>query len=799
MAGWQDAIKLETISGVPEGLDALELSRRARSLQTPDVRHVHLHIARDDRRLDALERQLAFFAPDLRVLSFPAWDTVPYDRTSPKPEIVAQRMTTLSKLVLAKKGAPILLLTTVNAFLQCVPPRAYLRQHLKQIAPGQRIDLNRLIERLMKAGYRRTGTVMEPGEFAVRGGLLDLFPPARSNPVRLDFFGDTLESIKAFDADTQRTVKPLSKLALLPTSEMAFGEAATARFRKKYIELFGGVTREDPLYEAISAGQRYQGQEHWLPLYHDSLETLTDYIPEAATVSLDDSVPDVMSERFSQVEEHYEARLDALEADAFGTPPYKPVPPQTLFLNDEAVVAALDGYKVEVFSSFEAADATASAGGRAGRIFAAERQSHDINLFDAVVGHIRSLHESGKRVLLSTWTPGARERLLSLMSEHGLSTCKKTETFADWLGLKPGQSGFAVLGLERGFETPELALIGEQDILGDRLVRPRRKARKASEVLTEATSLAVDDFVVHAEHGIGRFAGLSTITALNAPHDCLELIYAGGDKLYLPVENIELLSRYGSEGGEAQLDRLGGVQWQTRKAKLKKRLHELAGELIKIAALRELRDAPVMTPPEGAYEEFIARFPFEETEDQATSIDAVLADLASGRPMDRLICGDVGFGKTEVALRAAFIAALGGYQVAVVVPTTLLARQHFKTFKERFQGFPVEVAQASRLLTQKDLADVKEGLKSGDIDIVIGTHALLGKAIEFERLGLLVIDEEQHFGVAHKEQLKKMREDVHVLTLSATPIPRTLQLSLTGVRELSLITTPPVDRLAVRT
>ncbi len=356
-----------------------------------------------------------------------------------------------------------------------------------------------------------------------------------------------------------------------------------------------------------------------------------------------------------------------------------------------------------------------------------------------------------------------------------------------------------MLGLEQGFDAPGIAVIAEQDILGDRLVRPRRKARRAADVITEATSLGVGDFVVHADHGIGRFDGLTTITALGAPHDCLEIGYAGGDKLYLPVENIELLTRYGSAESGTQLDRLGGAGWQSRKARLKQRLREIASELIKIAALRQLRQAPSMVPPHGSYEEFVARFPYDETDDQAASIQTVLDDLASGKPMDRLVCGDVGFGKTEVALRAAFIAALAGFQVAVVVPTTLLARQHFATFSQRFKGLPIRVAQASRLVSAKDLSAVKAGISDGTIDIVVGTHALLGKSIAFQRLGLLIVDEEQHFGVGHKERLKQLREDVHVLTLTATPIPRTLQLALSGVRELSLITTPPVDRLAVRT
>ncbi|MBN9291385.1 MAG: transcription-repair coupling factor, partial [Hyphomicrobium denitrificans] len=493
--------------------------------------------------------------------------------------------------------------------------------------------------------------------------------------------------------------------------------------------------------------------------------------------------------------------VDSLEGQRFGAPPYKPVPPDQMFLDGKDWASALDARTVSRLTPFDdpGTSNVYEMKGRRGRTFAAERADPDNNVFDAVVGHIRRIHADSRRVILAAWTTGARERLITLLADHGLKDAEKVESFTEVQALKPHATAFAVFGIEEGFETPDFAVIAEQDVLGDRLVRQRRRARKAADVLTEATALSVGDLVVHSDHGIGRFAGLQTITALGAPHDCLELHYAGGDKLFLPVENIELLSRYGADEGDAQLDRLGGVGWQSRKAKLKKRLREIANELIKIAALRALREAPALMPPTGAYDEFVARFPYEETEDQATSIDTVLTDLASGRPMDRLVCGDVGFGKTEVALRAAFVAAMNGLQVAVVVPTTLLARQHFRTFTQRFQGLPVKIAQASRMVGAKGLADVKAGLKSGDIDIVVGTHALLGKTIEFQRLGLLIIDEEQHFGVNHKERLKKMREDVHVLTLSATPIPRTLQLALTGVRELSLITTPPVDRMAVRT
>jgi transcription-repair coupling factor (superfamily II helicase) len=789
----------ELLTGVPEGLDALLLARQALAAHADKPGAMLLHVARDDRRLEAMEHALAFFAPDLKVVSIPAWDTVPYDRVGPNPEIVARRITGLAKLVLGARKEAAVVITTVNAILQKLPPREALRRSLRPLAAGQRVDMNGLIERLSAAGFVRTGTVMEPGEFAVRGGIVDVFPPGRINPVRLDFFGDTLESIKSFDAETQRTKQVVQKLVLMPISEVAFGEGGINTFRARYVELFGGNTAEDPLYQAVSAGQRYPGQDHWLPLFHSKLETLFDYTDPAA-VSFDHLADEAIKQRFEQIKEHYEARAEAKESTKFGAPPYKPVPPDLMYLDGRQWVAALTGRQVRRFSAFdEDRPGATHVSARVGRNFSPERQAEQGSLFGAVVGHIRAQLAKSKRVIIAAWTAGARERLEGLLADNGLKDMAKVANYNEAMAAPGGVTTLVVLGLEHGFETDDLAIIGEQDILGDRLVRPRRKPRRAADVITEATSLSVGDLVVHADHGIGRFDGLKAITALGAPHDCLEITYAGGDKLYLPVENIELLSRYGTDTGETQLDRLGGAAWQSRKARLKQRLREIAAELIKIAAMRELKEAPALVPPEGAWDEFVARFPYEETEDQEASIQAVLDDLARGKPMDRLVCGDVGFGKTEVALRAAYVTALAGMQVAVVVPTTLLARQHYKTFTQRFQGLPVRIAQASRLVSPKDLADVRQGLKTGTIDIVVGTHALLGKQMDFARLGLVVIDEEQHFGVAHKERLKQLREEVHVLTLSATPIPRTLQLALSGVRELSLITTPPVDRLAVRT
>ena len=790
-----------TLAQVADGAEGLMLGDLARAVAArADAAAISLCVVcRDGQRMAQLARALAFFAPDVQTLEFPAWDCLPYDRVSPNASVVAQRMTVLSRLARVKgRDKPSVLLTTVNAALQRVPGRAFMTAHALSVAPGNVTGMAGIQTWLELNGFTRASTVREPGDYAVRGGILDLYPPGIDMPVRLDFFGDALETIRSFDAQTQRSEAALRGLDLVPVAEFQLITETIRRFRTGYVAEFGAATPDDLLYEAVSEGRRYPGMEHWLPLFHDKLETLLDYLPGTA-IALEHLADDAAHERFAQIADYYDARREALKDGV--TPAYRPLPPARLYLGELEWRQRLDAAALARLTPFALPEGAGvvDVGARAGHNFAAERAEPGANVFEAVSSHVLALQAAGKRVAIALWSEGARERMSHVLADHNLHNLTSVGAWPQALSLPRPAVALAVLGIEAGFETDAAAIVSEQDILGDRLVRPRRAMRRAENFIAEATSLAPGDLVVHVDHGIGRFAGLQPIMAAGAPHDCLEIHYAEGAKLFLPVENVDLLSRYGAEQTHVDLDRLGGGNWQARKARMKSRIREIAGELIKVAAERMLREAPKFVTAPGAYDEFCAGFPYEETDDQLAAIDATIKDLGSGRPMDRLICGDVGFGKTEVALRAAFVAAIEGRQVAVVVPTTLLARQHFKTFSDRFRGFPVKVGRASRLVPAAELAATKAGLASGDLDIVVGTHALLGKTIKFRDLALLVVDEEQHFGVAHKERLKTLRSEVHVLTLTATPIPRTLQLALTGVRDLSIIASPPIDRLAVRT
>ena len=774
------------MGGAPEGYDARLLAREIERAGAPV-----LHVARDAGRMEAMRAALAFLAPEVPVMTYPAWECLPYDRVSPNADVSAARMAVLAALAGGLPG-PVALLTTLNAATQRVPPREVLREASFSAAVGQQLDERALRDFLARMGFTQAPSVVEPGDYAIRGGIIDVYPPGEGGPVRLDLFGDVLDEARRFDPETQRTTETIRRVDLAPVSEVILDDEAIARFRQNYRVAFGAVRGDDPLYESVSNGRKHPGVEHWLGFFHDRLETLLDYLP-GASVMLDDQMTPARLARWDLVVDSYESRRRAQQG-LKSAMAYNPAPPELLYLDDAAWEDAVRDRRTLALHPLPQAPGpgTIDAGGRIGRDFAPERQAENRSLFGALADHVRAKAEDGP-VVLASYSDGARERLKGLLEDEGVEVAR---LIGDAREVGAGVS-LAVWALEHGFEAPSLTVVSEQDVLGDRLIRRAKRSRRAADFIAEAQALSPGDLVVHVDHGVGRFQGLEVLEALGAQHEMIHVEYAEGARLYLPVENIELLSRYGQE--EGLLDRLGGGAWQARKARLKERVRQIADRLIRVAAERHLRSAPILEPPHEMWDAFCARFPYDETDDQLSAIEDVLTDVASGTPMDRLICGDVGFGKTEVAMRAAFVAAMSGRQVAVIAPTTLLARQHAAAFAERFHGFPIEVRPLSRFVPVKQAADTRKRLAAGEVDIVVGTHALLAKAVRFRDLGLLVIDEEQRFGVQHKERLKELRSDVHVLTLTATPIPRTLQLSLTGVRDLSIIATPPVDRLSIRT
>ena len=785
-----------TLSAVPQGFLPWLLADIARAAPNRAV-----FVASDDVQMRAVIDAASYFAPELATLGFPAWDCLPYDRASPSLRSSAERLATLHALQKKPKSAE-LLVTTINAVTQRTLTPFRIRQLVAKLAPGERIDRDKLGALLQANGYVRTDTVADPGEYAVRGGLVDLWPSGEEMALRLDFFGDEIESVRRFDPIDQRTVDRIDGFTLLPASEALLDEDSIKRFRTGYRERFGATATGDPLYQAISDSRRLAGMEHWLPLFEEKLSTLFDHLSDEDVIVRDAGSPGAAQNRFEGITDYHSNRVRAQSSDPGS---YRPLTPATLYLSAEEWEKQVEARPMHLVTAYREPESPTvlDFDVEGPRDFAPERAAQE-NVYDAVSAHIGAQSRKGRKVVLASYSVGSRERLAGLLADHGVPRVPLAENWQEALGLAAeaarngGGAALAVLPLDHGFSAPDVLILTEQDMLGDRLVRRQRRKKSADAFMAELATLTPGDLVVHADHGIGRYEGLTSIPVGKAPHDCVQLTYSGGDKLFVPVENIDILSRYGADSEGVGLDKLGGVAWQARKSRMKERIREIAGELMKTAAARALRAAEVVEP-DTAYPEFVNRFPYQETDDQDRAIADALEDLGAGKPMDRLVVGDVGFGKTEVALRAAFVAAMAGMQVAVVCPTTLLARQHYTNFVERFRGFPMNIGRLSRLVGTAEAKQVRDGLADGTIDIVVGTHAVFSKQVEFKRLGLVIVDEEQRFGVTHKERLKALKADVHVLTLTATPIPRTLQMAMSGLRDLSVIQTPPVDRLAVRT
>lgn len=787
------------ICSVPDGADAMIINQY---INENKKEKNFIFITSDGMAMEKAIEFLSYMNKDIDVLAFPAWDTVPYDRVSPNANIIAKRVSTLSEIAYnptPKKQR--IIVTSVSAILQKLPPKKIFLNANFEITVGKELDFDKFLHFASINGYHRVEQVMEPGEYAVRGGIIDIYPNNLSNPLRIDMYGDEIETIKTFDPVSQRTHEKIKSYNFEAMSEVALDENTIKTFRAKYREEFGFTANKDEIYEAISNKQRYMGIENWLPLfYSEKLPSLFDYLPNA-NVFIGKNVEIAVKSKSENIIDYYKARLIALEGktllDEVDT--YRPVKPEEFYLSEDEFANVLkqrqeiyfndlDTFVSEGFSNYSA-DILPS------RDFSSAKSISNEKIYSDLKEYFENIKT---KKVIACYSEGSREKLFNLLSAHEIKNLAIADNWEELKEVSNSKIVLIILNIPTGFRAKEIAVVTEQEILGDRVHRKHKKKISNKDLISDISSLSIGEFVVHRDHGIGQFDGLINISAGNAPHDCLRIIYDGGDKLFVPVENIDVITRYGNEDTVVKLDKLGGVAWQARKSKVKKRIKDIADKLIKIAAARKLKKADIFNI-DASYDEFCSRFPFNETEDQDNAIADVVSDLSAGIPMDRLICGDVGFGKTEVALRAAYIAANSGVQVAIVAPTTLLVRQHYYNFKKRFEGFPVRIRMLSRLVSAKDAKTIKEEMADGAVEIVIGTHALLAKNIKFANLGLLIIDEEQHFGVSHKEKLKELKSDIHVLTLTATPIPRTLQLSMTGVKQLSLISTPPVDRLAART
>ncbi len=745
-----------------------------------------------------LADEIPWFAPALRVAMLPDWETLPYDHFSPHQDLVSERLATLYR---ASRGECDVLVVAATTALYRLAPPSYLAAFTFFLKQGERLDVPGLRAQLALAGYQNVTQVVSPGEFSIRGGLIDLFPMGSVLPYRLDLFGDDIESIKTFDVDTQRTLYPVPDVRLLPAREFPLDDAGRTRFRSRYREVFEGDPSKSPLYKDISNGVAPGGIEYYLPLFFEATATLADYLPRDAALALHGDVTTAI-ERFWQ---DTDSRYRLLRGDK--TRPL--LPPTEVFLPLNAFNGALKEFGRIEFPVVETDDANVPAPGAetAGKsAIALPLIRVDRRAEDPLLAFKRFLTAGDTRVLVCAESAGRRETMQQYFAEYGL----KVPLVDAWPQLVDGNGSgprvaLTIAPLHAGFAWPaaQLAFVTETELYAGAVRRGKRDAARRSNVdamLRDLSEVRIGDPVVHEQHGIGRYLGLVTLDMGDGPAEFLQLVYANDAKLYVPVSNLHLIGRYsGASPDAAPLHELGGGQWEKAKRRAARQAHDTAAELLNLYAQRALRKGHAFKFSAHDYEAFAEGFGFEETPDQQAAIEAVIADLTSGAPMDRLVCGDVGFGKTEVALRAAFVAVADGKQVAVLVPTTLLAEQHFQVFSDRFSDLPVKLAELSRFRSPKEVKVALEGLAAGSIDLVIGTHKLIQPDIKFKNLGLVIIDEEHRFGVRQKEQLKRLRAEVDVLTLTATPIPRTLAMSLEGLRDLSVIATAPQRRLAIKT
>lgn len=793
------------LTKVPAGAQGFLTAEISKNFKENDL----IFIAKDDAQIEEIKEQLSFFAPHLPTLIFPAWDCLPFDRASPKPLISSARIKVLHRLLNRAENQNFLIITSINAILQKVISSSEIASSGLFLQVGGKISIEKIAQFLTLKGYQKEINANDVGQFALRGSIVDIVVQEAMEIVgyRLDFFGEEIESIKVFDPITQISAENLRQIEILPNSEVVLNEKTIENFRKNYRQNFG-ISLSNNFYNAISAGRAQDGMEHWLSFFYEKeLESLLAYTKNSVCF-FSDEIKILAQQRSKIINDYYQMRLDDLTASKKTDSEniYNPCQPNLLYFNDISLFEILEKNAVNIeFHRFDFAKENK-------RIidlelkpipdFALAGRANKKDPFELLQEFVagENLH---KKLLIACASESFKDKVKKLLFDYQINS-EEISNFSEIEKTKSGKALLFKMPIDFGFYSEDFFLVGQNSLLGEKIIRKKNSSKAdAKRIIEEGLAINKGELVVHRDYGIGKFDSIGLVEAGGIKIDMIKLIYDGGDALFVPVDEINLISRYGAENPLIQLDKLGAGAWKNRREKVRKKIKIAAEELIKIAAARQLKKAPIFIPDLHSYDEFKNAFPYAETDDQLRAIAEIEEDLASGHPMDRLVCGDVGFGKTEVAMRAAANVVFSQSdnvkpQVAIIAPTTLLARQHYKNFNERFAQTEIKITQLSRLITQTKAKEVRAQIENGDVQIIVGTHALLQKSIKFKNLALVVIDEEQHFGVAQKERLKELKNEVHILNLSATPIPRTLQMSLTGVKDLSLISTPPIDRLAIR-
>ena len=786
---------INSINGIRDGLIPFVLAYLA---QKNNV----FYIAMNDLELSQINRFISSNFKEINVYSIPSWDCLPFDVSSPNYNIISERVKTFTDMSFKlndESNNNNLFLTTINGVFLKTASVDFYKQNFINIKKEKEISFNNIRDFLIKIGYSRVQTVRELGEFSIRGSILDVFPIGHGKAFRIDFLGDYIDSIKEMDPLTQRSNLSITEIDIYPSNEYLLNEKNIQNFRSKFRSVVGSKSLDSDIYEKITSGIKFNGIEHFLPLMHqNSLCSIFDFLNKKNLIVL-------LTKNFSNLISRREEEILSFSEDRIlNNEDYSSIKVEDLYLTKFEIEDKFNYFKTIKFNEFDILDNEKSNLNLNSKPLIIDnfvKDDEHKNKVHNIIEFCINENKKGKKVLLVTEEQARLKNLINFFEESLVNNNIKFETIeiqnliVD--NLKSSFS-FTVSPYLESFYFNNQYVIFDRDLFGIPKQKKRSWRRKTENFLKDVNSIDAGDLVAHIDHGIGRYDGLEKISSNGIDHDCLRLIYYGGDKLYLPVENMNLLSRVGDSSFSRELDKLGAASWQSRKANVKKRIRDMAEKLIRVAAQREVINTDRIEIPKN-YEEFSNKFPFELTDDQENAINEIISDFEVGKLMDRLICGDVGFGKTEVAIRASFIIASAGYQVALVAPTTILVKQHYKSFFERFKNTSIKVSALSRMTNFSERQSIKQDLISGDINIIIGTHALLSNDVDFNNLGLLIIDEEQHFGVAQKEKIKELQGNIHVLTLTATPIPRTLQLSLSGIKKLSLISTPPVNRLAIRT